>query len=54
MSQHDEPLEIIEDEGGPGVGVDFGIIIGTTVLLLVGVILVMVALGQHYGRGPFG
>jgi len=54
MSQHDEPLEIIEDEGGPGVGADFGIIIATSVLLLGGVILIMLALGSHYARGPFG
>lgn len=54
MSNADEPFELIEDEGGPGLGIDFGIILGSTILLLTGVVLVMLALGEHYAAGPFG
>jgi len=49
-----EPIEILDEDKGPGLGIDFGIILGTTVTLLVAVVLIMMALGSHYGHGPFG
>lgn len=45
------PVEIL-DETGPELGIDFGIIVTTTLALLGAVILVMMALGKYYGRGP--
>ncbi|MFQ5504171.1 MAG: hypothetical protein ACE5F1_05140 [Planctomycetota bacterium] len=47
------PIEILDEEGGPAMNMDVGIILTTTVLLLIAVILVMLALGGHYGAGPF-
>ena len=49
-----EPIEILDEDTGPGLGIDFGIIVGTTVTLLTAVVLIMMALGNHYGHGPFG
>ena len=49
---NDAPVEILDDAGGPELGIDFGIIVGTTVVLLAAVVLVMMALGTHYARGP--
>jgi hypothetical protein len=48
------PVEILDEAGGPELGMDFGIVATTTLVLLVAVILVMAALGGHYDRGPFG
>lgn len=48
------PIEILDEAGGPELGIDFGIIVGTSIVLLAAVLLVMVALGDHYQRGPFG
>ena len=48
------PVEILDEEKGPGMGVDVGICAMTTISLITAVILVMLALGQHYGKGPFG
>ena len=47
------PIEILDEDKGPGLGIDFGIIVGTTVTLLTAVVLLMVALGSHYNHGPF-
>ena len=48
-----QPIEILDDDTGPGLGIDFGIIVGTSVTLLVAVVLLMLALGNHYAHGPF-
>lgn len=48
------PIEILEDSGKEGLGMDFAIIVTTTVLLLGAVVVAMMSLGEHYGRGPFG
>ena len=47
-----EPVEIIEDDSGPGLGMDAGLIFGTTVVLLAAIIFVMIALNTHYSAGP--
>ena len=47
-----EPVEIIEDESGPGLGMDAGLIFGTTVVLLAAIVFVMIALKDHYAAGP--
>ncbi len=49
-----EPVEIIEDDSGPGLGMDAGLIFGTTVVLLTAIIFCMIALGNHYNAGPLG
>lgn len=49
----DAPIEVLDDAGGPELGIDFGIIIGTTVVMVAAVIFVMLTLADHYGRGPF-
>ncbi|HIG11167.1 MAG: hypothetical protein ABGY71_06725 [bacterium] len=45
-------VEIIEDEGG-GLGIDDGIPIITSILLLAAFMMVDYCLGQHYGTGMF-
>ena len=49
-----QPIEILDEDTGPGLGIDFGLIVGTTITLLTAVVLIMAALGNHYGHGPFG
>lgn len=48
------PVEILEDSGKEGRGIDFGIVMTTSLLLIGAVVLVMLALADHYNRGPFG
>jgi|ETNmetMinimDraft_15_1059895.scaffolds.fasta_scaffold122850_2 hypothetical protein len=48
----DAPVEILDDAGGPELGIDFGIVITTTLLLIGGLALIWIALAEHYGRGP--
>ena len=47
-----EPVEIIEDDSGPGLGMDAGLIFGTTIVLLAAIIFVVMALNDHYAAGP--
>ena len=47
-----EPIEIIEDDSGPGLGLDAGLIIGTTVVLFVSIVFLVIALKDHYNAGP--
>lgn len=54
QAAQEAPVEILEDSGKEGLGIDFGIVLGTTFLLLGAVVLTMMALGEQYGRGPFG
>ncbi len=48
----DAPVEILDDAGGPELGIDFGIILTTTLCLVGAVALVMSLLASHYGAGP--
>ena len=48
----DAPVEILDEAGGPELGIDFGILCTTWIALLAAVILVVLALANHYGRGP--
>ncbi len=48
------PVEILDEEKGPGMGIDIGICAMTSVSLIAAVVLVMLALGNNYGAGPFG
>lgn len=48
----DAPVEILDEAGGPELGIDFGIVVTTWIALLAAVILVWMALASHYGRGP--
>lgn len=47
-----EPVEIIEDDSGPGLGMDAGLIFGTTFVLLTAIVFIMIALKTHYAAGP--
>jgi len=47
-----EPVEIIEDDSGPGLGMDAGLIFGTTLVLFAAIVFVMIALKNNYGAGP--
>ncbi|GEM_PF-3768294 len=51
-----EPVAAVEviDEEGKGASFEMGIVITTTILLIGAVVLVMKALGNDYGVGPFG
>ena len=49
-----QPIEILDEDKGPGLGIDFGLIVGTTITLVTAVLLIMLALGSHYNHGPFG
>lgn len=48
------PIEILDEGEGQGQGIDFAIIVATSLLLLGAVYLVMQYLGEHYARGPLG
>ncbi|PIE23145.1 MAG: hypothetical protein CSA62_08895 [Planctomycetota bacterium] len=50
----EEPIEVIEEESGPGMGIDIGICSLTFLTLLTATIILMVHLGGQYGVGPFG
>lgn len=47
-----EPVEIIEDDSGPGLGMDAGLIFGTTLVLFAAIVFVLIALKDHYNAGP--
>lgn len=50
----DEPIEVIEEESGPGLGIDIGICALTTLTLALAIVFLMTTLGEHYAKGPFG
>ena len=54
VAEEAAPIEILDDDGQGGNGIEFAIVVTTTLLLLGAVIVTMMALGQQYGRGPFG
>lgn len=45
-------VEVVEEVEGPTVGIDVGIIIGTTLCLLTAIVFMLMALKSHYGAGP--
>jgi hypothetical protein len=50
----EEPVEVVEEDSGPGMGIDIGICALTTITLIVAVGFLWSALGSHYGVGPLG
>ncbi len=51
-----QPVAAVEvvDEEGKGATFELGLMIATTILLIGAIVLVMKALGNDYGVGPFG
>lgn len=52
-----EEVEVVEeeDEVAPtGGGMEFGLVIATTLALVLGIVLGLLELGRHYDAGPFG
>ncbi len=51
-----EPVAAVEvvDEEGQGTSFEMSLVITTTILLVGAIVLVMKALGNDYGVGPFG
>ncbi|HHI81464.1 MAG TPA: hypothetical protein ENK02_15995 [Planctomycetes bacterium] len=47
-------VEVVDEGAGKGMTFEMGLVITTTILLLFAVFLVMKALGNDYGVGPFG
>ena len=50
----EEPIEVIEEESGPGMGIDVGVCALTFITLAVATVMLMMKLGSDYGVGPFG
>ncbi|MCA8971984.1 MAG: hypothetical protein KDC95_19510 [Planctomycetes bacterium] len=46
------PIEILDEGDSQGQGIDFAIIVTTSILLIGALVFAMMALGDHYGRGP--
>ena len=47
-----EPIEILEDSGKPELGIDFGIMITTSLALIGALAALWMYLGAHYDKGP--
>ena len=52
MKQEVAQVEVVEEAAGPTVGIDVGIIIGTTLCLVTAIVFMLMALKDHYGAGP--
>lgn len=50
----EEPIEVIEEESGPGMGIDVGIAALTFITLFAATFFLTWKLGADYGVGPFG
>ena len=58
MAKRGAEIEEIEEVEGPeeedsGGGLEVGLIIATTLALIVGIVVGLRELGVHYGTGPF-
>lgn len=51
--QIEEPIEVIEEDSGPGMGVDIGVCALTTLTLCVALVFLLMSLGDNYSYGPF-
>lgn len=45
-------VEVLDETEGPVVGIDVGIVLGTTLCLLTAIVFLLLALKSHYGAGP--
>jgi hypothetical protein len=45
-------VEVVEEREGPEVGIDIGVIIGTTLCLMTAIVFLLMALKTHYNAGP--
>ena len=43
-----------EEEAKPETTLETALIFGTTIALVVGIVVGLMELGKHYGAGPFG
>lgn len=48
-----EEVEAAEEEAKPGPSLEMGLIVATTIALVVGIVVGLNELGSHYGVGPF-
>ena len=48
-----EEVEGVEEEAAQGGGLELGIVLATTLALIVGIVAGLKELGAHYGVGPF-
>jgi hypothetical protein len=47
-------VEVVDEGEGKGTTFEMSLVISTTILLIGAIVLVMKALGNDYGVGPFG
>jgi hypothetical protein len=45
-------VEVLDETEGPVIGIDVGIVLGTTLCLLTAIVFLLLALKSHYGAGP--
>jgi hypothetical protein len=48
-----EEVEVLEEMEGTTIGIDVGVIIGTTLCLLTAIVFIVLALKDQYQAGPF-